>query len=193
LNKFLKKYILLFCLAFLVQISFGQFYNGHQMAFGKNRVQFIDFYWQYYRFEKFDTYYYVNGNNLAQYVSRYAYYQIPEIEYFFEYTLDKRIIFVVYNKHTDFKQSNLGLITGDEQYNIGGVTRILDNKVFVFNEGDHTELKKQINASIAEVILNEMIFGSDIKDKVASSTLLTLPDWYVKGLVSYFAQADVLF
>lgn len=186
--KQLKNIILFILLSFFLQNSFSQFYNGHQMTFGKNRVQYIDFYWQYYRFDKFDTYFYVNGKEVAQYVSRYAYSKIPEIEYFFEYTLDKRIIFIVYNKHSDFKQSNIGLVTGDEQQNIGGLTQIVDNKVFVFNEGDHQKLEKQLNAAVAEVMLNEMIFGSEIKDKVASSTLLSLPDWYVKGLISFISD-----
>lgn len=187
LRNLLIKILLLLLVIQCKDLS-AQFYNGHQMTFGKNRVQYIDFYWQYYRFDKFDTYFYVNGKEVAQYVSRYVDAKIPEIEYFFEYTLDKRIIFIVYNKHSDFKQSNIGLVTGDDQYNIGGMTQIIDNKVFVFNEGDHQKLEKQLNAAIAEVMLTEMIFGSDIKDKVASSTLLSLPDWYVKGLISYISD-----
>jgi len=27
------------------------------MTFGKNRVQYNDFYWEYYRFKRFDTYF----------------------------------------------------------------------------------------------------------------------------------------
>lgn len=34
----------------------AQFYNGYQMEFGRSRVQFEDFLWTYYRFDRFDTY-----------------------------------------------------------------------------------------------------------------------------------------
>ncbi|MBN2683159.1 MAG: hypothetical protein JXR58_11670 [Bacteroidales bacterium] len=157
------------------------------MEFGKNRVQFMNFYWQYYRFDKFDTYFYVGGNELAQQTSIIANKKIKELESMFDYSIEKRILFIVYNKHSDFKQSNIGLSTGSEDYNIGGVTKIIGNKVFIFNEGDRTKLEKQISGAIAEVIINEMLYGADLKDKIANSALISLPEWYTKGLISFLS------
>jgi len=183
-----KTFIAFIALIFFARDAKSQFYNGHQMDFGKSRVQYIDFYWQYYRFKKFDTYFYVGGNELAQQISIIADRKIKSIEKMFDYALDKRIIFIVYNKHSDFKQSNIGLVTENDQYNIGGVTQISGNKVFIFNEGDFNKLEKQVNAAIAEVVITEMLYGSDFKDKVANSTLLSLPDWYTKGLISFVSE-----
>ncbi len=168
--------------------SFAQFYNGLQMDFGKNRVQYNDFYWQYYRFKRFDTYFYVDGKELAQFTGKIAEKKIAEIENFFEYTLDKRIIFIIYNKLSDFRQSNIGLVSGSNQYNIGGVTKIVGNRVFIFFDGDHKKIEQQISAAITEVLLNEMLYGSDFKSKVANSTLLNLPEWYIEGLISYVSE-----
>ncbi|PKP18696.1 MAG: hypothetical protein CVU05_13030 [Bacteroidetes bacterium HGW-Bacteroidetes-21] len=167
---------------------FAQFYNGLQMAFGKNRVQYENFVWQYYRFPKYDTYYYVGGKELAQYTSIIADAKIREFESFFGYTLEKRIVFLLYNNLSDFRQSNLGLISGNDNYNIGGVTKIIDNKAFLYFEGDHKKLEKQINAAIAEVYVNEMLYGTDLKSKVANNTLLTLPEWFYRGLISYLSN-----
>ena len=50
----------------------GQFYNGHQMTFGKNKVQYFDYYWQYYRFDDFDCYFNEYGRDLAQFTADYA-------------------------------------------------------------------------------------------------------------------------
>ena len=58
----------------------AQFYNGSQMTFGKNRVQYTDFLWTYFRFNNFDVYYYLNGKVLAQHVAFYSGKYIPEIE-----------------------------------------------------------------------------------------------------------------
>ncbi len=165
----------------------AQFYNGHQMTFGKSRVQYNDFYWQYYRFPKFDTYFYVSGSKLAEYVSQVAGEELDQIEYSLEEILQRRMIFIIYNKQSEFRQSNIGLVSGVEDYNIGGVTKIVDNKVFIFNEGDHTRLRMQIRASIAEVLLNEMLYGGSFRDRVSSSTMLNLPEWFVPGLISYIA------
>ena len=35
----------------------AQFYNGSQITFGKNRVQYTDFLWTYFRFNNYDVYY----------------------------------------------------------------------------------------------------------------------------------------
>lgn len=177
---------LLFVLS--VSLAFGQFYNGHQMTFGKNRVQYEDFYWQFFRFERFDTYFYVDGRNLALQTAKIAERKLREVENFFEHTLEHRIIFIIYNRHSDFKQSNIGLVTGAEQTNIGGVTRIIENKVFLYFEGDHQKFEEQITAAIAQVIFTDMMYGGSFRDKVASSTVLNIPEWYEKGLYSYVAK-----
>lgn len=166
----------------------AQFYNGHQMSFGKNRVQHNDFYWSYYRFEKFDTYFNQDGYPLAQYVADYADKAITRYEKFFDYNLDKRIIFIIYNKLSDFRQGNIGLITGDVDYNIGGVTTISKNKVFIYFEGDYRKFDEQINAAVVKVLMQEMLFGNELKDNLANAALINLPQWYEKGLISYLSN-----
>jgi len=173
----------------------AQFYNGLHMSFGKNRIQYersdvleSDFYSSFYRFDRFDVYFYPNGQELAEYVSKKAVSELTRLENFFEYSLNKRVIFLVYNRLTDFRQSNIGLISGREETNIGGVTRILDNKVFLYFEGDYARFDQQIIAAISEVILQEMLYGGSVRDRVTSSALLNLPEWYYKGLLSYLSK-----
>src|SRR5213593_1602958 len=53
--------------------SKAQFYNGSQQEFGKNRVQYDEpRTWTWYKFEKFDAYFYLNGKELGEFVSRNA-------------------------------------------------------------------------------------------------------------------------
>lgn len=166
----------------------GQFYNGHQMPFGKNRVQHYNYYWSFYRFEDFDCYFNEFGNELAQYTADYATRKLEEIEDYFDYNLEKRIIFIIYNKNNEYKQSNVGLVTFDEDtYNTGGFNRIIKNKVMLYYEGDHISYQKQIAESITEVIINEMLYNADFRDRISSSSLITMPDWFLKGLTRYVA------
>ena len=92
----------------------AQFSRGTQMTFGKNRVQYNDFLWTFYRFKNFDTYYYLGGQELAIYAGRTADQEIEEIEKLYDYKISGRFQFLIYNKLSDFKQSNLGL-EGDEK------------------------------------------------------------------------------
>ena len=158
------------------------------MKFGKNRVQYREFLWQFYRFDKFDTYYYVNGKELAEFTAQIASEEIPKYESYFQHPLEKRITFIIYNKLSDFKQSNIGLVSDGDENNIGGVTEIVNNKVFLYFDGDRNEFKTRVREAIIEVVMNEMLYGTNIKDKLANSTLLVLPDWFSKGLISYLAN-----
>ena len=166
---------------------FAQFYNGTQTDFGKNRIQYAPYLWQFFRFEKYDTYFYLGGKEVAVYTAESAKRNIKELEELLGNELEDKIQFVIYNKQSDYKQSNVGLIN-DELYNIGGATRIVGSKVFIYYEGDHRKLEKQVRAGVAEVLIDQFMYGGSWKDKVKSSTLLNLPDWYLKGLISYLAE-----
>jgi len=166
----------------------AQFYNGMQMNFGKNRVQYNNRYWKYYRFDRFDVYSYENGTDLSLYVADFVEKELALIERFFDYEIERRLIFLTYNKLSDFRQSNIGLVSEAEEYNIGGTTNIIQNKVFLYFDGDHMNFERQIRAAISEVLVSEMMFGKGVKDNLTSSTMINLPEWYLEGLISFVSN-----
>ncbi|MCF6171954.1 MAG: hypothetical protein L3J66_13330 [Bacteroidales bacterium] len=188
LGKLLKPVLLTIAAAlFLATGTQAQFYNGSNMAFGKNRVQYQEFLWTFYKFDDFDTYFYLNGKELAQYTARYAEKQIPVIEDKMESRLDKRIQFIIFNKLTDLKQSNIGLLT-NESYNTGGITHIIGSKVFLYFDGNHVHFEDEIRAGIAEVMFNQMMFGGSLGKQVKTTTFFSLPDWYKVGIISWLSK-----
>ncbi len=164
----------------------AQFYSGSQTDFGKNRVKYDSYFWTYYSYPKYDVYFYEQGRELSNYVSVSAKIQMEKVEKLFDYSFEDKVEFIVYNKQSDYKQSNIGLST-EEDYNTGGVTRVVGSKVILFYEGDHAKLDAQIRSGLAEVLINEMMYGGNVREMVKNSTLLNLPDWYIKGLVDYVA------
>ncbi|MCX6255969.1 MAG: hypothetical protein NTV31_16065, partial [Bacteroidia bacterium] len=180
-----KLIITILACVFCINAS-GQFYNGHQMSFGKNKVQYFNYYWQYYRFDNFDCYFNEYGRDLAQFTADYAIKKLAEIEDYFDYTIDKRLVFIIFNKYAEYRQSNIGLVTFEEDsYNTGGFSRIIKNKVMLYYEGDHVAFQRQIASAITEVIINEMLYNADVKDRISSSSIIYMPDWYIKGLIRY--------
>ncbi len=186
ITRFMRTALIIFLL-FIYSSLYSQFYNGSQLNFGKNRVQYNNFFWTYYRFKKFDVYFYLNGKELAIYTAEYAKRNIKGIEKKLETDLENKIQFIVFNNLSDLKQSNIGLIS-DEQYNIGGITHIIGNKVFLYFDGNHINLERQIRSGIAEILLNQMIYGKSIGSKIKNKALVTLPQWYKNGLISYIAD-----
>ena len=76
----------------------------------------------------------------------------------------------------------------DDSYNTGGYSRLIKNKVMLYYEGDHLAFERQISAQITQVIINEMLYNADVKDRVSSSSIIHMPDWYIKGLVQYVSS-----
>lgn len=157
------------------------------MEFGKNRVQYKDFVWQYLDYDRYKIYFYQGGGEIAKYTSVSVNRQLSTIERRLDYQLDDKINIIIYNTQEDFKQSNLGL-SSEEQANIGGTTRIVGDKVSLFFNGSHTELDQQIRAALAELALNKILYGGNAREMIRNSTLLYLPPWFANGLVKYLSE-----
>ncbi len=166
----------------------AQFYSGSQQEYGKNRVQYQDFLWQQYRFQDMEVFFYKEGRDLARYTAQAAQRHLKELEASFDFAIDERLQFVVYNSLTDFRQSNIGLEGMTGQNNIGGLTRIVGTKIFVYYEGDHALLDQQIRSGIAHVIIDQMMFGGNWREILRSSTFLSLPPWFTEGIISYHSR-----
>lgn len=187
MKRQLKIYIV-FILIFSASKSYSQFYNGLQMTFGKNRVQWSDEkIWSYFRFDKFDTYFYQNGRELAINTAKYAEIIIPELEKKIEYYLDSKIQFLIFNSMSDMRESNLGL-ADEDQYNIGGVTQVIGRTVIIYFDGNYVNFERQIRKGIATILVNQMLYGDEIGANIKNSALLFLPDWFIFGLISYIAD-----
>jgi Tol biopolymer transport system component len=183
----LIKRAIVYLLFFAASCVKAQFNYGHQMDFGKNRIQYKDFIWTYLDYDRYRVYSYQGGNDLSKYVSVSVGKQLSVIEKRLDYQIEDKISILVYNTQADFKQSNLGL-SSEDQTNIGGVTRIIGDKISVFFNGSLAELDQQIRAALAELIINKLLYGGNAREVVRNSTLLNIPAWYTNGLIKYLSE-----
>ncbi len=179
--------LLVYTVFFTVQKTSAQFYYGMQMDFGKNRIQYQDFNWTYLDYERYRVYTYSGGIEIAKYVAVSVHNQLPILERRLEYQVEDKINVIVYNNQNDFKQSNLGL-GGDEQANVGGTTKIIGDKIFVYFNGSHADLDKQIRGALADLMITQLLYDGNAREIVRNSTMLNVPDWFSKGLVRYLAE-----
>lgn len=189
-QKFSSKLLsraLVYALLLLPMLASSQFYNGYQMDFGRSRVQFDDFLWTYYRFDRFDTYFYLNGKELAIHTAKYAELELLKYEDELDTYLEWNIQFIIFNNLNDLKQSNIGL-AAESEYNIGGISYILGNKVILYFDGSMVNFERQIRQGIAHVLLQNAIFGNNIGSQVMNSFLSNFPEWYTLGLIAYLAE-----
>jgi hypothetical protein len=159
----------------------------NSVEFGKNRVQHKKFVWKFYQSPNFNTYIAQGGVELGKFVAQVGEEELRSIENFTEYSLQRRANIVVYNSYDDYKSSNIGL--GSDWQNSGGLTKLVNNKIVVYFDGNHEHLKLAIRQGIAKVLTDNLLFGDDIGEFASNQALLDLPKWLVDGYVSYAAQS----
>ena len=165
----------------------AQFYNGTQGVFGKNKIQYKDYLWSYYKYQKFNVYFNDEAKNLANYVAISAHVNLLDIEDFFDYTLSNKIEFIVYKTQDLSRTSNIGNIDDIMADNGAGV-RANNNRVFLFDNGNKKDLDIQIRKGIAMCLIQEVLYGQEYNPNIRSSVLLFLPQWYAAGLANFVAE-----
>jgi hypothetical protein len=171
---------------FLVAVGGLAVAQVSSVEFGKNRLQFKKLKWQYYQTLNFNSYFNQNGQELAKYVAQVAEEELPGLERFVEFSLQRRANIVIYNSFGDMKQSNIGL--GADWQNTGGVTKLVNNKMIVYFNGNHADLRRQIREGIAGILVQNLLFGEDLGEVAGNAALLDLPQWLIDGYVAYAGQ-----
>jgi len=182
----LKFFITGFCFFLFTGSIFGQ---TSQVEFGKNRVQFHEDFkeWAMYESENFVTYWYGEGRAIGQSVVQMAETDFMDIQRILEHRMNDKIDIIVYKDLTDIKQSNIG--SEEVFFNTGGKTKIVGNKIFVYFDGNHNNLRRSVREGVASAYLNAMMFGANLQEIVQNAVLLNLPQWFKDGLVSYAGES----
>lgn len=160
--------------------------QGVYQNFGQNTVQSST---QAYSLihENIEIIYFKDGEELAKLTLEKAKHFIPEYENRLNYNLSNGLKITVFNHYEDFKGSNINIT--NPQYYAGGYSSLTENSAAVYFDGSRVNFDKQVRKAVAEILINEFIFGGNIRERIQTAALLTLPDWYYKGLVAYLSES----
>lgn len=157
------------------------------VEFGKSRMQYgKKKKWKFYQSPNFNVYVTNNGSELGKFVTILAERELASIEDFVEYALQRRANIVIYNDYNEYKATNIGL--GLDWNNAGGLTKLVNNKIPVYFDGNHANLRLQVRQGIAKVLVDNLLFGDDIGEIASNQALLDLPKWLVDGYIAYAAN-----
>lgn len=158
----------------------------NSVKFGKNRLQYKKYNWKFYQSTNFNAYFNQGGLELGKFVAQVAEDELASIEDAVEYSLQRRANLVIYNSYDDYKSSNIGI--GLDIQNAGGLTKLVNNKVILYFDGNHNNLRRQVREGIARILVDNILFGDDIGEIASNQALLDLPKWLTDGYVSYIAE-----
>jgi hypothetical protein len=155
-------------------------------AFGKNRFQFRQFNWEYLSGENFDVYYYDSRKGNASETLTFLEGEFDRITDLIGFPPYFKTKVFIYNSLSDLRQSNVGLNRATMQ--VGGETEFIRPYVEVAYTGTSVSFKEELLLKISELLVNEMMYGGNLKDAFQNSFLLNLPEWFVQGAIHYAAK-----
>lgn len=164
-------------------IAVGQ---SAQDGFGKNRIQYQTFNWQILSSNSVDVFFYDGAESLARSAVEISELEFRRISELFGATPNSKIKVFLYSSSNHRLMSNVGL--SESASTAGGKTNFTKSIVEVAYEGSLAQLKTQISAGIAQILIRDMLFGGSFKDALQNSFLLTLPDWFIGGAIKYAAE-----
>ena len=155
-------------------------------VFGKNRLQYLEFDWKFYSSVNFDVYYYGKGGKSARKATEYLEEEFERITDIVGYSPYFKAKIFIYNSVAEMQQSNVGVNTSSHR--VGGQTDFVKTYVEIANPGSTVGLKQELVIGLSELILNDMLFGGSLSDMWQNTYLMSLPDWFVQGAITFLAK-----
>lgn len=176
--NFWKK-ILIICAIIVIGCPFVVF----AQSFGKNKVQYKNFNWNFIQSKHFDVYFYSGGIKLAEFTADVAESSYVALNVDMKYKIQDRIPILIYNSHNDFQQTNATYSLLEES--VGGFTEIFKNRIVVPFQGDYDEFRHVIHHELTHAVTFQMFYSSGSGSMVMNMARFQMPLWLLEGLAEY--------
>ena len=155
-------------------------------VFGKNRIQYRSFDWYYLSGENFDVYYYDGRRAVATEALDYLESEFDRITDLIGYAPYFKTRIFLYNSLADQRQSNVGL--NRSQFNVNGEIEFIKPYIEVSHLGTAQEFKQELLFKVSNLMVNEMMYGGNLKEMFQSALLMNLTEWFVSGAAQYVSR-----
>ncbi|MCX6825722.1 MAG: hypothetical protein NTV06_00440, partial [candidate division Zixibacteria bacterium] len=126
----MTKKVLLILTVGLMTISVAK---AQETYFGRNKVQFGRFSWEYIQSRHFDVYYYANEYGTAKFAASVLESAYVVISDQLNYRIHTRIPIFIYNSPNDFQQTNI--VPDLIEEGVGGFTEAFKNRIAIPFDG----------------------------------------------------------
>ncbi len=164
--------------------------------FGKNKVQYRNFEWNYIQTDHFDIHYYDDAYELADFTGKEMEKAYSIITEQLHYYVGRRIPVFIYSSHNDFQQTNIiwSMLGEGTQ----GFTEAFKNRIVLHFMGSYSELRHLIHHELTHAVIYDLLYGQFFKSILSSRRLFSLPLWFAEGYAEYSSnggwtmQADMM-
>lgn len=159
------------------------FAGAQETYFGKNKVQYRNFDWDYIQTDHFDVYFYDNEYDLAKFAAEELEkaYAISSDQ--LKYYVVRRVPVFVYSSHNDFQQTNI--ISSEPSEGTQGFTEVFKNRMVVHFNGSYADFRHLLHHELTHAMAFDLLYGQFFKSLLSSSRLFVQPLWLAEGFAEY--------
>ncbi|NOY89342.1 MAG: hypothetical protein GXO93_08165 [FCB group bacterium] len=166
--------------------AFAIITEAQETYFGKNKVRYKDFKWDYIQTRHFDIYFYEKAYPKAKFAATVLESAYVEISHQLNYRIQKRVPIFIYNSHNDFQQTNI--ISSLIPESVGGFTEVFKNRIVIPFDGSYEDFRHVLHHELTHAVVYDMLYGSMFASLLSRQRLFHLPLWYAEGYAEYSSR-----
>ncbi|PKK82133.1 MAG: hypothetical protein CVT49_15200 [candidate division Zixibacteria bacterium HGW-Zixibacteria-1] len=159
---------------------------GQEKYFGKNKVQFKQFEWQYIQTRHFDIYFADQMYETAKFASSVLESAYVVVSDQLNYHLSRRVPVFIYNSPNDFQQTNI--IPSLLPEGVGGFTEAFKNRIAIPFNGSTEDFRHVLHHELTHAVTYDMLFGNMFSSLLSRQRLFDLPLWFAEGYAEYSSR-----
>jgi len=160
--------------------------KGQETYFGKNKVQYRDFDWNYIQTRHFDIHFYDKAYPTAKFAATVLESAYVEISHELNCVVQKRVPIFIYNSPNDFQQTNI--ISSLIPEGVGGFTEVFKNRIAVPFAGSYEDFRHVLHHELTHAVVFDLLYGNALSSLISRQRLFDLPLWFAEGYAEYSSR-----
>ena len=160
--------------------------TAQETYFGKNKVRYKSFEWDYIQTRHFDIYFYEDVYLTAKFSAEVLEAAYIEISGELNYKLQRRIPVFIYNSHNDFQQTNI--TSGLLPEGVAGFTEVFKTRIVLPFDGSYESFRETLHHELTHAVIYDLLYGNMFSSLLSRQRLFALPLWFAEGYAAYSSR-----
>ncbi len=160
--------------------------NAQETVFGKNKVAYRKFKWEYIQTDHFDIYYYDSQYDIAKFSASVLETAYKTIVGQLGYELQNRIPVFIYLSPNDFQTTSI--TSGILPEGVNGFTEAFKKRIVVHFNGSYADYRHLLHHELTHAVVYDIMFGNSLSSLISRQRLFNLPLWFAEGYAEYSAR-----
>ncbi len=175
----------IFCILMAVALSFS-IAAGQSKYFGKNKVQYQQFDWEYLQTRHFDVYFADQKFETAEFAAAVMESSYVVVSEQMDYKIHRRIPLFIYNSPNEFQQTNI--VSSMLGEGVGGFTEVFKNRIAIPFNGSLEDFRHVLHHELTHAVAYDLLYGNIFSSLLSRQRLFNMPLWLAEGYAEYSSR-----